>query len=419
MTALHPAYTPFFATPAKLSAQYVQPDTLPTDAAPVADFDTGYPPIFHERIPATGAWRETDDVGERQFFNIGTLPLELGEDLPDVTIAYETWGTLNKDASNAILLCHALTGDSHATSTEGTVGWWHNIVGPGLALDTNRYFVVCPNVLGGCQGTTGPSSTAPDGKPWGSRFPYISIRDMCAAEVALADHLGVKSWALVTGASFGGNRVMEWAATYPERVGAIAVLVSAAATTAEQISWAHVQIRAIENDPFFDDGDYYAAAPGYGPHRGLGLARELAHITYRCNGELATRFGRRQQEGEDALRDGRYAVASYLDYHARKLALRFDANSYIVITRAMMNHDIGRGRGGTASVLARLTMPALVVAVDTDRLFYRRDVDALAAALPGCLGLQIVHSQYGHDGFLIENDQVSRILRDFLATLRV
>lgn len=419
MTAVNPASSPFFATPAKLSAQYVHPDTLPTDAAPVADFDTGYPPVFHELIPATGAWQENDDVGERQFLNIGTLPLELGGDLPDVTIAYETWGTLNADGSNAILLCHALTGDSHATSTDGSIGWWHDIVGPGLALDTNEYFVVCPNVLGGCQGTTGPASTSPDGKPWGSRFPYITIRDMCAAEVALADHLGVRRWALVTGASFGGNRVMEWAASYPDHVGAIAVLVSAAATTAEQVAWAHTQIRAIENDPFFDEGDYYDAAPGYGPHRGLGLARELAHITYRCDGELATRFGRQPQAGEDALRDGRYAVASYLDYHARKLALRFDANSYIAISRAMMTHDIGRGRGGTAAVVAGLTMPALVVAVDTDRLFYPRDVADLASALPGCRDLKTVKSNYGHDGFLIENDQVTHILRDFLATLRV
>ncbi|NLW13397.1 MAG: homoserine O-acetyltransferase [Trueperella sp.] len=391
------------------------PITPVTDAAPVGDYDTGYhPPLVRKPIPATGAWTPGDDPGEREFLDIGPMNLELGRKLPSVTLAYETWGELNDDGTNAVLLCHALTGDSHATSKDGTDGWWNDIVGPGKAIDTDRWFVVCPNVLGGCQGSTGPASTAPDGKPWGSRWPEITIRDMCAAEKRLADFLGITTWAFIAGASFGGNRVMEWAASYPEMTGGIAVLVSAAATSSEQIAYAKTQIQAITLDPAFNAGNYYGQPDGAGPHRGLGLARELAHITYRCPTEFDQRFGRTPQEGEDPLAGGRYAVSSYLDYHAYKLALRFDANSYIAISQSMITHDIGRGRGGTDAVTRTLEMPALVVAVDTDRLFYPRDVEELADLLPGSGPAVYVESEYGHDGFLIENDQVTRILRDFL-----
>ncbi|MFY9263157.1 MAG: homoserine O-acetyltransferase [Actinomycetaceae bacterium] len=407
-----------------MSSYFAHPtdDDEVTDLAPVADFDTGYRPHYSEHLgalPASGAWREGDDPGERQFIDLGPYITELGGAIPNVRLAYETWGELNEDGTNAILLCHALTGDSHATSRDGEDGWWPAVVGPGKALDTNKYFVVCPNALGGCQGSTGPASLHHDGKPWGSRFPEITIRDMCAVETRLADALGVDSWALVAGASFGGNRVMEWAASYPERVRSFAVLVSAPATTAEQIAWAHTQIQAIVLDPGFNGGDYYDAPDGYGPHRGLGLAREIAHTTYRCSQELDTRFGRTPQKGEDPLAGGRYAVASYLDYHAYKLAIRFDANSYIAITQSMITHDIGRGRGGTDAVLATLTQPALVVEVDSDRLFYPKDARILAAKLPGCDGVVTVHSDFGHDGFLIEVDQVSKILTDFLATVDV
>ncbi|MBE6485027.1 MAG: homoserine O-acetyltransferase [Actinomycetaceae bacterium] len=388
-----------------------------TDTEPIGDFDTGYRPAHRTAIPASGAWREGDDPEERQFENLGPLELELGGRLPTVYMAYETWGKLNADASNAVLLCHALTGDSHATSVSGDSGWWNEIVGPGKALDTNHYFVVCPNVLGGCQGTTGPASSAPDGRPWGPRFPEITIRDMCAAEAKLADRLGVRQWALIAGASFGGNRVMEWAASYPERTGAIAVLVSGPATTAEQIAYAHFQKQAIMQDPKWRGGNYYDADDGQGPHRGLGLAREIAHLTYRCAPELDTRFGRLPQGSEDPLHGGRYAVASYFDYHAYKLAMRFDANSYLTITQAFITHDIGRGRGGTDAMLARLTMPALVVDVDSDRLFYPDYMRTLSDKLPGSNGVVTVHSRHGHDGFLIENDQVAEILTEFLTLL--
>lgn len=388
-----------------------------TDAEPIGDFDTGYTPRPRIGIPASGAWVEGDDPGERQFMDLGPQELELGCRLPNVRVAYETWGSLNSDRSNAILLCHALTGDSHATSKSGNSGWWKEIVGPGKALDTNHHFVVCPNVLGGCQGTTGPSSIAPDGRPWGPRFPEITMRDMVAVQAKLATLLGVEKFALIAGASFGGNLVMEWAASYPERTGAIAVLVSGPASTAEQIAYAHFQKLAIFQDPKWRAGNYYDAPDGEGPSDGMGLARQIAHLTYRCAPEMDVRFGRNAQDGEDPLHNGRYAVASYLDYHAYKLAMRFDANSYLAITQAFMTHDIGRGRGGTEAVLAGLLMPALVVAVDSDRLFHPKDMASLADRLPGSGPVVTVTSRHGHDGFLVENDQVTRILKDFLAGL--
>lgn len=388
-----------------------------TDAAPIRDFDTGYRPRPRSKVPSTGAWLEGEDPGERQFADLGPMELELGGRLPQVRLAYETWGTLNEDRSNAILLCHALTGDSHATSRDGTDGWWNEIVGPGKAIDTDHYFVVCPNVLGGCQGSTGPASPAPDGEPWAARFPEVTMRDMVVAEAKLADLLSIERWALVAGASFGGNLVMEWAASHPARVGAIAVLVAGPASTAEQIAYAHFQKLAIEGDPDWNGGNYYHLDRG--PAHGLGLARQIAHLTYRCAPELALRFNRTNQSGEDPLHGGRYAVQSYLDYHAHKLNLRFDANSYLRITQAFITHDIGRGRGSTAEVVASLTMPALVVAVDSDRLFYPADMQALADTLPGCKHLETVHSKHGHDGFLIENDQVSAILCAFLAEVRI
>ena len=388
-----------------------------TDAEPIRDFDTGYRPAPRLTVPVTGAWREGDDPGEREFADIGPLELELGGRLPAVRLAYETWGSLDADASNAVLLCHALTGDSHATSRSGEDGWWNDVVGPGLAIDTDRYFVVCPNVLGRCQGSTGPASPAPDGAPWGPRFPEITIRDMCAAEAKLADLFGISRWAMVAGASFGGSRVMEWGATYPERVGSIAVLVAGPASTAEQVAYAHFQICAIQGDPKWRAGNYYDAPEDDGPSQGLGLAREIAHLSYRCASELDTRFGRSPQRGEDPLHGGRFAVQSYLDYHAHKLALRFDANSYLTISRAFITHDIGRGRGGVDAVLAEMRMPALVVAVDSDRLFYPADMRRLADALPGATGVRTVRSRHGHDGFLVENDQVSSIVSEFLASL--
>ncbi|HZL02774.1 MAG TPA: homoserine O-acetyltransferase [Cellulomonas sp.] len=370
-------------------------------------------------VPATSAWSEGDEPGRRQFLDIGPLRLEAGGRLAAVRLAYETWGTLNEAGDNAILVLHALTGDSHVTGPAGpghpTPGWWSTLVGPGAPIDTDRWFVVAPNVLGGCQGSTGPSSAAPDGRPWGSRFPHLTVRDQVAAEVRLADALGIDAWKLVVGASMGGQRVLEWGVSAPERVRGLAAIATAAQTSGDQVASFHTQLAAILADPRFVGGDYYDAPDGEGPHTGLGIARQIAHQTYRSAFELDERFGRIPQGGENPLEGGRFAVQSYLDHHGDKLARRFDANSYVTLTRTMITHDLGRDRGGVEAALASITAKALVVAVDTDRLFLPSQSDRIAAGIPGASPVRTVRSDYGHDGFLIEADQVGRIVADFLA----
>lgn len=369
--------------------------------------------------PACGGWREGDPVGHRRFADLGPLELEGGGRLPAVRMAYETWGTPAADGSNAVLVLHALTGDSHVTgpAEEGhpTAGWWSSLVGPGAPIDTDRWFVVAPNVLGGCQGSTGPSSTASDGRPWGSRFPLLTVRDQVAAEIALADALGVTRWALVVGGSMGGHRVLEWAVTAPDRVAAIAVIASTAQTSGDQIASFHVQLGAIQADSGFHGGDYYDEPDGFGPHVGLGIARQVAHQTYRSALELDERFGRIPQGEEEPLLGGRFAVQSYLDHHGDKLTRRFDANTYLALTRSMITHDLGRNRGGVEAALSSITARALVVAVDSDRLFLPEQSERIARAIPGAGPVRYVHSPYGHDGFLIEEEQVGALVAGFLA----
>ncbi|TNC22738.1 homoserine O-acetyltransferase MetX [Amycolatopsis alkalitolerans] len=364
--------------------------------------------------PVTGAWRAGNPPGRRQWLAVDRpLRLEAGE-LPACTIAYETWGRLNSDASNAVLVEHALTGDSHAAGAAGpghpSPGWWDGLIGPGRALDTGELFVVVPNVLGGCQGTTGPSSPDPDGKYWGSRFPQVSVRDQVHAEAVLADALGIERWALVTGGSMGGMRALEWAATWPARVESLLVLAAPAASSAEQIAWASPQLHAIRSDPGWRGGDYYDAAPGDGPHRGLGIARRIAHVTYRSEPELAGRFGRRRQ----APGDGRFAVESYLDHHADKIVRRFDANSYLLLTGSMNTHDVGRDRGGAGEALSRITARTLVAGVDSDRLYPLHQARELAAGIPGAGEAAVISSPYGHDSFLIETPQVAALVKSLL-----
>lgn len=386
--------------------------------------------------PASAAWREGDPVGDRRFLSIGDVPTESGVVIPDVTVAYETWGELAEDGHNAVYVCHALTGDSHVTGPSGpghiTAGWWSGLVGPGRPIDTDRWFVVCANVLGGCQGTTGPSSTAPDGNPWGSRFPTVTVADMVEVERALSDALGIREWAMMLGPSLGGMRVLEWMVRYPERVRGGLVLGSTAAVTADQIGTHTAQIEAIRMDPRFRGGDYYNAVPGDGPHRGLGVARRIAHLTYRSETELDLRFGRGAQASEDpyafvASGDGspadvaprgRFAVESYLDHHADKLARRFDANTYIALTEAMTLFDVGRGRGGVASALSTIHAPLTVVGIDSDRLFPLRLQAELAELTPGADELHVLRSPYGHDGFLVEDEQVGSFINHALDRVR-
>ncbi|WP_197073906.1 homoserine O-acetyltransferase MetX [Streptomyces sp. e14] len=369
--------------------------------------------------PASGAWREGDPPGRRQWYERAVpLPLEAGGELPGVRLAFETWGRLAPDRSNAVLVLHALTGDSHVAGAAGpghpSPGWWDGLVGAGRALDTDRWFVVAPNVLGGCQGSTGPSSPAPGGRPWGSRFPFLTQRDQVAVEADLADALGIDRWALVVGGSMGGMRALEWAVSYPERTGALLLLATTAAASAEQIAWATVQLHAVRGDPHWRGGDYHDAGPGRGPHAGLGLARRLAHVTYRSEPELQSRFGRAPQGAEDPWQGGRYQVESYLDHHAAKLVRRFDAGSYVTLTEAMNSHDIGRGRGGVRAALSRVTAPALVAGVDSDRLYPPYQQAELAAGIPSADRLRVIESPYGHDGFLIEAEQVASLVAELL-----
>lgn len=363
----------------------------------------------------TRAWRDGDHPGERLFASVGPIELDGGDRLPDVILAYETWGELAPDGSNAILIEHALTGDSHVVGEAGpghpTAGWWEGLIGAGAPLDSDRYFIVAANVLGGCQGSTGPSSIAADGEAWGSRFPYVTIRDQVRAEALLADRLGVDRWVAVVGGSMGGMRTLEWVASYPERVEAALVLASTGYATAEQIGWCQAQILAISNDPWFAGGDYYDAEQG--PDAGLAIARRIAHVTYRSEIELHDRFGRREQGGPASTRGGRYAVESYLDHHGAKLAGRFDANSYIVLSEAMNSHDIGRGRGGLRGALAGFDGRLIVASVTSDRLYPPRLSEEIAQARPGTV-LRSIVTDVGHDGFLTEPDQVAALFAELL-----
>jgi len=350
----------------------------------------------------TGAWLEGDDPGERKFIKIGFLLLENGETLPDITIAYQSWGTLNADKSNAILVNHAMTGWSDVP------GWWPQMVGPGMPFDTDKYFILCPNVIGGCQGSTGPSSIAPDGKRYGSRFPTITIRDMVNAEIAFSDALGIDKYLLAIGPSLGGMRSLEWAVQLPERVGAICTIGSSAVATGDQIGTASVQIHAIKSDPHYNDGDYYEQERG--PVDGMGIARRIAHLTYRTESEMDVRFGR-QLQGDET---GRYAVQSYLDHQANKLAKRFDANTYIALTDAMNSHDIGRARGGVVKALASVKVPVVVVSIDTDRLFVPRLQVEISELVPTAEAPIVISSEFGHDGFLVESEAMGDAIRHAL-----
>jgi homoserine O-acetyltransferase len=396
----------------------------PEDTVPSAFITEANARALLGKPPATGAWRVGDPPGKRLFVPIGTVELERGGSIPAVRIAYETFGELNADRSNAVLVLHALTGDSHLTGAHGnghpTAGWWAGIVGPGLAIDTDRWFVVAPNMLGGCQGTTGPSSYAPDGVEWGSRFPFITIRDQVTAQVAFADALGIDRWAAAIGGSMGGMHVLEWAIGHPDRVDRIGILAAPEATPADQIALQSMQKDVIRMDPAFVGGQYYDAAEGEGPHRGLALARRIALLSYRSPGELNERFSRAWQSGVTPLGGGgRYAVESYLDFHGNKFTRRFDANSYITLVEAMNSHDVGRDRGGVAAALAQVTARALVLGIDTDRLFPVEHQHTIAQLLPHTINdghAVITTSHFGHDGFLIEDEVVGGHIRRLLDT---
>lgn len=396
----------------------ISEDTVPS--APITEADAR---LLLGRPPATGAWRDGDPAGDRLFAAFGAFETENGQSLPGYRLAYETWGELSPARDNAVLVLHALTGDGHVRGSAGpghpTAGWWNELVGPGAAIDTDRWFVVAPNMLGGCQGSTGPASISPDGYEWAARFPHLTIRDQVRAQVQLADALGIDVWHAVVGGSMGGMHALEWAVGHPDRVARAAVLSAPPVTTADQIALNSVQLDAVRMDPRFNGGAFYDAGDGDGPHRGLALARRMALLNYRSPTELNSRFQRSWQSGVSPLgHGGRFAVESYLDFHGNKFTRRFDANSYLTLVEAMNSHDVGRDRGGVEDALARVTATTLVLGVDSDRLFPIEGQHRIARGIPHTLDgdeAVVLVSDYGHDGFLIETAAVATHLRRLFA----
>lgn len=374
------------------------------------------------RPPATGAWLAGDPIGNRRFSEVFDLDTESGEKLFGARLAYECWGEPNAAKDNAVLVLHALTGDSHTVgnASEGhpTAGWWNGIIGPGLPIDTNKYFVISPNVLGGCQGSTGPSSLDRSGKEYGPAFPQLTVRDQAKAFEILGASLGIKRWHAVIGGSMAGMHALEMAISNPELIARLGILAAPPYSTADQIALNTVQLEAIRSDSNFASGWYYDAKPGFGPHRGLALARRMALLNYRSPEELNERFGRSWQSQVSPLTErGKYAVESYLDFHGNKFVRRFDANSYITLVSAMNSHDIGRDRGSVENALSRINCPTLVLGIESDRLFPISGQEQIAAGIAGPLiggGLQVIQSEFGHDGFLIEIEAVGKQLEALL-----
>ncbi|MCW2550720.1 MAG: homoserine acetyltransferase [Mycobacterium sp.] len=354
--------------------------------------------------------------GEVGVVDIGSLTLESGVVLDDVRIAVQRWGGLSSERDNVVVVLHALTGDSHITGPAGpdhpTPGWWDGVAGPGAPIDTERWCALATNVLGGCRGSTGPSSLAPDGKPWGSRFPAITVRDQVNADLAALSALGITAVAAVVGGSMGGARALEWIVGHPDTIRAALVLAVGARATADQIGTQSTQVAAIKADPNWQNGNYHGT--GRAPDAGIEIARRFAHLTYRGEAELDDRFANDAQGIEDPTNGGRYAVQSYLEHQGAKLARRFDAGTYVSLTDALSSHDVGRGRGGVAAALQRVKVPVIVGGITSDRLYPLRLQQELADLLPTCTGLNVVDSSFGHDGFLVETEAVYELIRQTL-----
>src|SRR4051794_15630204 len=359
-------------------------------------------------------------IVETQVACFDSLPLDCGVTLTPVEVAYETYGELNSSRSNAILILHAFSGDAHAAGISqdgGKPGWWDNMIGPGKAFDTNQYFVVCSNVLGGCRGTTGPGSHNPEtGAPFGMSFPVVTISDMVRLQAKLMDHLGVHRLLAIAGGSMGGMQVLEWAVLYPDRVLAAIPIATTARHSAQQIAFNEVGRQAIMADPDWNEGDYYDRKP---PARGLAVARMVGHITYMSDASMRQKFGRRLRDkdafGFDFSAD--FEVESYLRYRGSQFVTRFDANSYLYITKAMDYFDLSAGHVSLAAAFERTGARFLVLSFTSDWLYptYQsletvsalrsRNIDTAFCELP---------SNYGHDAFLVESKEQSEMMVGFL-----
>ncbi|MEO6891863.1 MAG: homoserine O-acetyltransferase [Ktedonobacteraceae bacterium] len=376
--------------------------------------------------PSVATVTQAAHMQQVHTYTFEQMPLQYGGVFGPVTLAYETWGKLNATRDNAILITHALTGNTHAHDPEhpddSKVAWWNPLIGPGRPFDTSRYFVICSNVLGGCYGSTGPLSIDPrSGQPYGMSFPVITIRDMVHAQRVLIEHLGVRHLALVAGGSIGGQQALEWAIEYPELVRQVAVIAATAALTAQAVAFSEVQRQTIMLDPSWQGGDY---EPGAGPQAGLAIARMLAMITYQSEETMEMRFARQPARRTDIPSPSRvpdlgprFDVENYLYYQGETLVRRFDANSYLYISRAMDLYNAGEGYPTLENALRLLSSKALFIGIRSDFLFPAARVRWLAEkvqALGGDATYLELDSPHGHDAFLKEWEQMTAALAGFV-----
>ena len=355
-------------------------------------------------------------TGKTLYHTFAGLALESGEKLGPVTLAYETWGRLNDRGDNAVLICHALTGDAHAA---GEAGWWEPMIGPGKAFDTDKYCVICSNVLGGCMGSSGPSSiNLATAQPYGLDFPVISIGDMVAAQARLLDYLGIKKLLAVAGGSMGGMQALSWAVKYPARTGAVIAIATTARHSPQQIAFNEVGRQAILSDPVFNGGRYYAS--GKAPHKGLAMARMVGHITYMSDQSMEEKFGRRFRESLGSAEHkfaADFEVSSYLRHKGDSFVKRFDANSYLYITRAVDLFDLTGGQKLEDALRPCRDISLLVLAFKSDWLYPAAQSRELVRAckLAGVDATYCeLNSSYGHDAFLLETDEETRLVGGFL-----
>ena len=365
-----------------------------------------------------------ENVEARQF-TFATPPdelgLESGEKLGPITLAYETYGELNKDKSNAVLVTHALSGDAHVagkSGCDGVVGWWDNLIGPGKGIDTDKYFVICSNVIGGCKGSTGPSSNnAQTGKPYGLDFPLVTIGDMVNSQRYLIDHLGIEKLLAVIGGSMGGMQVLQWMVAYPGRIRAAVPIATTLKHTPQQIAFNEVGRQAVMADPNWKNGSYYCRKP---PARGLAVARMIGHITYMSDVSMAEKFGRRTKVERAPFKFAAdFEVEGYLRYRGDSFVKRFDANSYLYITKAIDYFNILNGHS-LGSIFKGLTAKVFVISFKSDWLYpaYQSQEIVKACKLAGVDASYCeLSSTYGHDAFLLEIEQEARLIKHFLKTV--
>lgn len=375
-------------------------------------------------------------VSTKYLTHDGQIKLQSGATLGPITLAYETYGALNQDRSNAILICHAWSGDAHVagrySADDVKPGWWDDAVGPGKAFDTDKYFVVCSNVLGGCSGSTGPASTNPKtGKPYGLDFPIVTIADMVDAQHLLTDHLGIDQWLTVTGGSMGGMQALQWTVSYPQRVKSAMVLASTARLSPQTIALNEVPRQAIYADPNWNRGDYYDKTP---PNAGLAVARMIGHITFLSDESMRAKFGRRMHangngtgtgtgtgasvgEGYGYRFDPEFEVETYLTYRGQSFTKRFDANAFLYLSKAMDYFDLSYGLPSLADAFRKVTAKFLVVSYTSDWLYPSwQSKELVRALLHNDIDATYVeiNSAYGHDAFLLEVERLAELTRDFL-----